>query len=182
MLNAGCGLLTPLKDQVEAKAAKAFQETWILSKLTMKSSHRSLHWSADNISIRYKLPDTSPSQTFFGSSRNPPSCVTRVRTKTTFIPYWWFSLSRHQKYKWKAFNIESLESGKWKKINIQKACQESGLCNMLGKTFYSNLALYGDAKFLCPFQVFQNKVAGNQKKDLFLSVPTYAWILRLKNS
>ena len=37
MLNAGCGLLAPLKDQVEAKA---FQETSILYKLTMKSSHR----------------------------------------------------------------------------------------------------------------------------------------------
>ena len=39
MLNAGCGLLAPLKDQVEAKAV---QETSILYKLTMKSSHRSL--------------------------------------------------------------------------------------------------------------------------------------------
>ena len=142
MLNAGCGLLAPLKDQVEAKAV---QETSILYKLTMKSSHRSLQTAGQ---------DTSPTQTFFGSSRNPPSFVTRVRTKTTLIPYWWFSLSRHQKYR-KAFNTESLESGKWKKINIQKACQESGLCNILGKTFDPNLALYGDAMFFCPFQVFQ---------------------------
>ena len=73
MLNAGCGLLAPLKDQVEAKAV---QETSILYKLTMKSSHRSLQTPGQ---------DTSPTQTFFGSSRNPPSCVTRVRTKTFYL-------------------------------------------------------------------------------------------------
>ena len=72
MLNAGCGLLAPLKDQVEAKAV---QETSILYKLTMKSSHRSLQTAGQ---------DTSPTQTFFGSSRNPLSFVTRVRTKTAF--------------------------------------------------------------------------------------------------
>ena len=156
MLNADCGLRTPLKDQVEAKPAKAFQETWILNKLTMKSSHHSLHWSADNITLRYKLQDTAPTQTSFGSSRNPPSCVTRVRTKTTntctLLVVFTVTPSKIQR---KPFNTESLESGKRKKINIQKACQESGLCNILGKTFYPNLALYGDAMFLCPFQVFQ---------------------------
>ena len=44
--------------------------------------------------------------------------------KALLVPSTWFSLSCHQKHKCKPFNTESLESGKWKKINIQKPLQK----------------------------------------------------------
>ena len=77
--------------------------------------------------------------------------ITLVFITLVSIPYWWFSLSHHLK---KKFNSESLESGKWKKINIQKALprirsEQYFICEIFRKRFYQIYkALYGDAKFV----------------------------------
>ena len=54
------------------------------------------------------------------------------------------ALSRNEKQKCKPFNTEGLESGKWKKINIQKPFPRIRSvkyfkCEILGKTVYLNL-------------------------------------------
>ena len=45
----------------------------------------------------------------------------RVYCVTEKTKNWWFALSREENLKWKPFNTESLESGNWKEINLQKA-------------------------------------------------------------
>ena len=50
----------------------------------------------------------------------------------------------------------------------------SGLCEILGKTFYPNLYSFVWRRHVCvPFRD-TNMAAGNQQKHLFLSFPTYA--------
>ena len=62
-----------------------------------------------------------------------------------------------QKYKWKLFDTESLESGKWKKKNMKNVLprirsMQWFICEIFGKRFTQNYkALYEDAMF-CPFQ------------------------------
>ena len=90
----------------------------------------------------------------------------------------------------KPFSTESLESEKWKKINMQKAFQKSGLCNISYATYSEKRftqiykALSGDTMFvsLSGAQTWLNMATGNQQEHLFLSFPTQAWILRLRNS
>ena len=97
------------------------------------------------------------------------------------VDYWWFSLSCNQNLTWKPFNTESL----W---IYKKPCQESGLCNISFARYSEKrftqiyIALCGVAMHVCvPFRG-TNVTVGNQQKRLFLSFPTNAWVLCLRNS
>ena len=73
---------------------------------------------------------------------------------------------------------------------MQKAFQKSGLCNISYARYSEKRftqiykALSGDAMFvsLSAAQTWPNMATGNQQEHLFLSFPTNAWILRLRNS
>ena len=98
-----------------------------------------------------------------------------------------FTNVRTQKWKRKPFNTESLECGKWKKINIQKALprirsKQLFICEIFGNTFYPNLLSFVWRRHVCVPCRGTNMAAGNQQKHLFLSFRTYSWILRLRNS
>ena len=97
------------------------------------------------------------------------------------VDYGWFSLSCNQNLKWKPFNTESL----W---IYKKPCQVSGLCNISFARYSEKrftqiyIALCGVAMHVCvPFRG-TNVTVGNQQKRLFLSFPTNAWVLCLRNS
>ena len=96
------------------------------------------------------------------------------------VDYWWFSLSCNQNLTWKPFNTESL----W---IYKKPCQESGLCNISFARYSEKrftqiyIALCGVAMLCVPFRG-TNITVGNQQKRLFLSFPTNAWVLCLRNS
>ena len=97
------------------------------------------------------------------------------------------ALSRNEEQKCKPFNTEGLESGKWKKINIQKPLPRIRSvkyfkCEILGKTVYLNLQSFVWKRHVgVPFWN-TNMAAGYQQKHLFSSFRTNAWILRLRNS
>ena len=81
-------------------------------------------------------------------------------------------------------DTESLESGKWDKINLQKALPRIRTVQgfIFGKTFYPNLESFVWRRHVSvPFRG-TNMAAGNQQKHLFLSFPTDVWIRRLRNS
>ena len=115
--------------------------------------------------------------------------ITLVFITLVSIPYWWFSLSRHLKNgkteNWKngnlAFNTASLESGKWKKINIQKALprirsEQYFICEIFRKRFYQIYkALYGDAKFvsLSGAQIWSPETNRNICFWVFLLMPEF---------
>ena len=115
--------------------------------------------------------------------------ITLVFITLVSIPYWWFSLSRHLKNgkteKWKngnlAFNTASLESGKWKKINIQKALprirsEQYFICEIFKKRFYQIYrGLYGDTMFvsLSGSQIWPPETNRNICFWVFLLMPEF---------
>ena len=106
-------------------------------------------------------------------------------------------------------SVDSPESGKWKKVNIQRLLpkfwsQQFFLCEICGEIFHPNLTchwgqrvsqpqwhvkfgwkiyrdLYGDA-MLVPIRMGTNMAAGSQQKHLSLSFATKAWIYPSRNS
>ena len=88
---------------------------------------------------------------------------------------------------YKPLNTESPVSGKWKKMNIQKASPRIRsvwylICKTFGKMFYPNLKSF---VWRCHIGVplrGANMVAKNQQKHLSLSFPTKVWIHCLRNS
>ena len=78
------------------------------------------------------------------------------------------------------FNKESLKSGKWKKINIQKALPrirsvQYFICEIFGKTFYPNLWSFVWRRHVCvPFRG-TNNAARNQFWVFLLMREFFAW-------